>query len=39
MKINTSATSVILLVGGSGLRFSSVNEPPKQLSKLKMIIS
>ena len=34
MKINTSATSVILLVGGSGLRFSSVNEPPKQLSKL-----
>ena len=34
MKINTSTTSVILLVGGSGSRFSSINEPPKQLSKL-----
>ena len=34
MKINTSLLSVILLVGGSGSRFSSLNEPPKQLSKL-----
>ena len=34
MKINTSTTSVILLVGGSGSRFSSLNEQPKQLSKL-----
>ena len=34
MKINTSTTSVILLVGGSGTRFSSLNERPKQLSKL-----
>ena len=34
MKINTSLISVILLVGGSGSRFSSLNEPPKQLSKL-----
>ena len=30
----TSLISVILLVGGSGSRFSSLNEPPKQLSKL-----
>jgi glucose-1-phosphate cytidylyltransferase len=34
MRINTKSTSVILLVGGSGSRFSSVNEAPKQLSKL-----
>ena len=34
MRINTSLISVILLVGGSGSRFSSLNEPPKQLSKI-----
>ena len=26
--------SVVILVGGSGSRFSNINEPPKQLSKL-----
>ena len=34
MKTKNSTTSVILLIGGEGSRFSSMNEPPKQLSKL-----
>ena len=34
MKINANNTSVVLLVGGEGSRFSSLSEPPKQLSKL-----
>jgi glucose-1-phosphate cytidylyltransferase len=31
---NNNLTSVIILVGGSGSRFSKLNEQPKQLSKL-----
>ena len=34
MKINNNLISVVILAGGMGSRFSSVNEPPKQLSKL-----
>ena len=34
MMINVKSTSVVLLVGGSGSRFSPLSEPPKQLSKL-----
>tara|TARA_B100000579_G_scaffold53315_1_gene37313 strand:+ start:1377 stop:2141 length:765 start_codon:yes stop_codon:yes gene_type:complete len=34
MKIYTKKTSAIVLVGGTGSRFSSIEEPPKQLSKL-----
>jgi len=34
MKIYTKKASVIVLVGGVGSRFSSLEEPPKQLSKL-----
>ena len=34
MKINTKTTSIVLLVGGTGSRFSSIKDPPKQLSKL-----
>ena len=34
MKINTSLIISYFVVGGSGSRFSSLNEPPKQLSNL-----
>ena len=34
MLTNMNLTSVVLLVGGTGSRFSSLNQPPKQLSKL-----
>ena len=34
MKNNINSLSVVILVGGMGSRFSSINEPPKQLSKL-----
>jgi glucose-1-phosphate cytidylyltransferase len=34
MKYNINSISVVILVGGMGSRFSSINEPPKQLSKL-----
>ena len=34
MMINAKSTSVVLLVGGAGSRFSPLSEPPKQLSKL-----
>ena len=34
MKDNISSISVVILVGGTGSRFSSINEPPKQLLKL-----
>ena len=34
MTIKNKSISVVILVGGSGSRFSSINEPPKQLSKL-----
>ena len=32
--MNTKISSVIILVGGLGSRFSSIDEYPKQLSKL-----
>lgn len=31
---NLMSTSIIILLGGTGSRFSKLNEPPKQLSKL-----
>ena len=34
MENNINSISVVILVGGMGSRFSSINEPPKQLSKL-----
>ena len=34
MKNNINSISVIILVGGTGSRFSSIKKPPKQLSKL-----
>lgn len=34
MTTKNKLTSVIILIGGSGSRFSSIEEPPKQLSKL-----
>ena len=34
MKIYTNKTSVVVLVGGAGSRFSSMEKAPKQLSKL-----
>ena len=34
MKNNISSIPVVILVGGRGSRFSSINEPPKQLLKL-----
>ena len=34
MKTKNKLISVVVLVGGSGSRFSSINEFPKQLSKL-----
>ena len=34
MLIKNKSISVVILLGGSGSRFSSINEPPKQLSKL-----
>ena len=34
MKYNLKSISVVILVGGMGSRFSSIKEPPKQLSKL-----
>mgnify|MGYP006088640903 FL=1 len=34
MKNNINSISVVILVGGTGSRFSSIKKPPKQLSKL-----
>ena len=34
MKAKKKFISTVILVGGSGSRFSSIKEPPKQLSKL-----
>ena len=34
MSNNINSISVVILVGGTGSRFSEINEPPKQLSKL-----
>ena len=34
MIFKNKSLSVIILVGGSGSRFSTIKEPPKQLSKL-----
>ena len=34
MTNNIKSISVVILVGGTGSRFSPINEPPKQLSKL-----
>ena len=34
MLMKNKSISTVILLGGSGSRFSSINEPPKQLSKL-----